>query len=441
MSLHFRLGLWLALSLLLLFVLHGLVTERAPRVTTEAYITTRLEHDAEWLMSGLNAQGQLTTAHIPAIFLRANSGHYFMLRQGEQAPQLSTSSAGRTLPTPASSGISRGVWDDGEPLLLLRRDLAQGGVLVVAESLRDLNAHLTQFRWRFLLISLGLFALLLLAQFALLHWALRPVRKLAHNGERLQAGELDRLPDPGMQELQPLSRAFNAVLESQARRLARSRHALADLAHGLKTPLAALQQSLHGVNDAVVQTSLARMEGIVQRELRRARWSAGVSPATPLLDIEQELQSLMQAMRLIYRERALNFVLSVPTGAQWSMDREDLHELCGNLLDNAAKWARSRIHLQVSRLDDDWLLCVEDDGAGADLATLNAGCLRGQRLDESQPGTGLGLAIVGEIVAAYGGELTFTQSAALGGLRVCLRFSPTRVAGAARGPDTAKTIT
>ena len=104
------------------------------------------------------------------------------------------------------------------------------------------------------------------------------------------------------------------------------------------------------------------------------------------------------------------------------MDREDLHELLGNLLDNAAKWARSAVYLHVDAEDTGWRVCIEDDGEGADLSLLNANWTRGQRLDESQPGTGLGLAIVGEIVAAYEGELSFTQSAAHGGLRVCVHL-------------------
>ena len=421
MSLHVRLGLWLAVSLLLLFVLHGFVTERAPRMTTESYITTRLEHDAEWLISGLNEHGHLTAAHIPAIFLRPNSGHYFLLRQAG-GELLSASSTGRMLPVPVSAGVSHGVWDDGEPLLLLRRDVPQGGVLVVAESLRDLNAHLSEFRWHFLLISLGLFVVLLLVQMVLLRWVLRPVRVLAQAGERLQAGELERLPEPAMRELQPLSHAFNAVLESQARRLARSRHALADLAHGLKTPLAALRQTLSPQSDPQALAAVARLEGIVQRELRHARWSAGSSPAAVMLDAEEELQGLIQAMRLIHRERGLRFELSVPEGARWRMDREDLHELFGNLLDNAAKWARSCVCMRVAGDDAHWRIWVEDDGEGADVTLLNAEWTRGQRLDESQPGTGLGLAIVGEIVAAYEGELNFTQSATYGGLRVCVRL-------------------
>jgi signal transduction histidine kinase len=419
MSLHFRLGLWLAIGLALLFVLHGFVTERAPRVITESYITTRLEHDAEWLISGLNEHGHLTAAHIPAIFLRPNSGHYFFLRQAS-TELLSASSEGRMLPIPAQVGVSHGVWSGGEPLLLLRRDLPQGGVLVVAESLRELNAHLTRFQWHFVLISLGLFVLLLIAQFALLRWVLRPVRELAQDGERLAQGELERLPEPAMRELQPLSRAFNAVLESQSRRLLRSRHALADLAHGLKTPLAALRQTLNPQSDPQALAAVARLEGIVQRELRHARWSAGSSQASSLLNVYAELQGLMQAMRLIHRERGLRFELDVPQGAAWRMDREDLHELFGNLLDNAAKWARSTVKLSVVAEDKLWRVRVEDDGAGADVALLNAEWTRGKRLDESQPGSGLGLAIVGEIVAAYEGVLSFAVSEALGGLCACV---------------------
>ena len=429
MSLYARLGLWLALSLALLFVLHGFITERAPRNMTEAYITTRLEHDAEWLLGGLGEHGHLSATHIPAIFLRANSGHYFLLQQ-EGRTLVSASSAGRVLPVPAQSGVSHGEWGVGEPLLLLRRDLPQGGVLVVAESLGDLNDHLAQFRWRFLLISIGLFMLLLFVQFALLRWVLRPVRQLAEDGARLQQGELEQLHEPAMRELQPLSRAFNAVLESQARRLARSRHALADLAHGLKTPLAALRQTLHPQSDPLALASVERLEGIVQRELRRARWSAGASSATLMLDVRGELQGLVQAMRLIHRERALDFSLRMPEEVRWRMDREDLHELFGNLLDNAAKWARSCVILSVTVEGAFWRVRVEDDGAGADIAALNAEWTRGRRLDESTPGTGLGLAIVGEIVAAYEGELVFRVSDALGGLCACVTLpQPPRPCG------------
>jgi signal transduction histidine kinase len=419
MSLSLRLGLWLAAGLALLFVLHGFITERAPRVMTEDYITTRLEHDAEWLLNGLDEHGHLTAAHIPAIFLRPNSGHYFALHQGER--ELNSASSGKdTLPLPIKAGVSHGAWRDGEPLLLLRRDLPHGGALVVAESLSDLNAHLAQFKLRFVLISLGLFAVLLVAQFVLLRFVLRPMRDLARDGARLQQGELERLPVPAMRELQPLSHAFNAVLESQARRLARSRHALADLAHGLKTPLAALRQTLHPQSDPQALAAVARLEGIVQRELRHARWSAGSSSANVMLDAAAELRALVQAMRLIHRERGLRFELNLPQTLMWRMDREDLHELCGNLLDNAAKWAKSVVILSVVAENSRWRIQIEDDGAGADVALLNAEWTRGRRLDESTPGTGLGLAIVGEIVAAYEGDLSFAASESLGGLCACV---------------------
>lgn len=421
MSLQTRLALWLALGLGVLFLLHGLVTERAPRKMTESYISTRLEHDAEWLLEGLSEHGHLTPGHVPAIFLRPNSGHFFLLRTASQT-LVSPSSAGQTLPVPEVEGISHGRMADGEPLLLLRRDLPHGGVLVVAESLRDLNDHLATFRSRFVLLSLGLLALLLLAQFLLLRWVLRPLRAVVQDSERLQQGKLEHLPLPAMAELQPMVTSFNGVLDSQARRLARSRHALADLAHALKTPLAVLRQTLGAASPPQALEAVNRMEGIVQRELRRARWQADGAQSLRPLNVRHELEQLLQAMRLIYRARGVQFDLQGSAGAPLRMDREDFHELWGNLLDNAAKWAQARVVLHLSESATELAICVDDDGLGADLAVLNAPWQRGQRLDESTPGTGLGLAIVREIVAAYGGELAFSRSEQLGGLRVCVRL-------------------
>jgi signal transduction histidine kinase len=441
MSLYARLAGWLGASLALLVLLHGFVTERAPRLTTEDYIATRLEHDAEWLTDALHIEAGrpwLEARLIPPIYQRPGSGHYYTLVLGEQT-LISPSSSGRALPMPPAPGVSEAAMPRApqtpahehghtaqghgeEPLLILRRDLPEGGTLLLAESLDDLQAHLAAFRTCFIALSLGLFLLLLGGQFLLLRWLLQPVKQLERDTKRLERNELQQLPHPRLNELRPLVRALNALLERQTRRIERSRHALADLAHALKTPLAALRQSLPSPLPAAAEAALQRIEEIIQRELRHARWSEPGSTGLTLLDAIPTLQELLQTMRLVHRERELAFEMRAPEHLLLPLDREDLLELFGNLLDNAGKWARRRVRLTLHAHPDAVLAWVEDDGPGADTARLNQDTPRGQRLDESRPGHGLGLSIVRQIVAAYAGSLHFSPSPELGGLRVEVRL-------------------
>lgn len=441
MSLYARLAWWLGASLALLVLLHGLITERAPRLTTEDYIATRLEHDAEWLSAALRLEDGrpwLETQLIPPIYLRPGSGHYYTFVFGGHL-LISPSSSGRALPMPKGPGVSEAAMprtpqapahEHGsaaqshgeEPLLILRRDLPEGGTLLLAESLDDLMAHLASFRTHFITLSLALFLLLLGGQFLLLRWLLQPVKQLERDTQRLERNELQQLPLPRLNELRPLVRALNALLERQTRRIERSRHALADLAHALKTPLAALRQSLPTPLPTEVEGALQRIEDIIQRELRHARWSEPGTTGLILLDAVPTLEELLQTMRRVHRDRELTFEMQAPAHLWLPLDREALLELFGNLLDNAGKWAKTRARLTLCPEKGQLMAFIEDDGPGTDIERLNQDTPRGQRLDESRPGHGLGLSIVRQIVAAYGGSLHFAPSPELGGLRVEVRL-------------------
>ena len=164
-----------------------------------------------------------------------------------------------------------------------------------------------------------------------------------------------------------------------------------------------------------MRQGVARIQEVVDHELGRARL-AGRSASTERFVPARELPDLVEVMRRAHAGRALDFQLQVPEGIAFPGDRQDLLELFGNLLDNAAKWARQRVVLRVEE-GEGLAFAVEDDGPGIPTERLGELSGRGVRLDEAVPGHGIGLPIVREIVDHYGGSLAFSRSEVLGGLR------------------------
>jgi signal transduction histidine kinase len=200
----------------------------------------------------------------------------------------------------------------------------------------------------------------------------------------------------------------------------RSRDALGNLAHALKTQLALL---VHASEDAALKAhpelhqrltgALSRIQALTDRELRRARLAGGALPGQQV-DIGAELERLVNAMRAIYADKPVQIELDVAPDAAFFGDAEDFVELLGNLLDNAAKYCRGRIYVGA-RVTAGLVVAVEDDGQGYHAAALETLTERGVRADESVPGAGLGLAIARDIAEGYGGALRLGRSARLGG--------------------------
>jgi len=195
----------------------------------------------------------------------------------------------------------------------------------------------------------------------------------------------------------------------------------------LKTPLTVLThvaEDDHLRHHPVLGQQMAEQVGLlrsrIDSELRRARVAGGRAPGA-LLDIPAEIEALAATLRKLYRDRNLDIACRVHPGIKFSGDREDLLELCGNLLDNACKWARSRVLVSV-RDDHPTVLTVEDDGPGCSPEDLSRIAQRGVRLDEATEGHGLGLAISRSIASSYGAELRFGRSQELGGFEVEVRF-------------------
>lgn len=225
-------------------------------------------------------------------------------------------------------------------------------------------------------------------------------------------------------ELEPLVAQINHLLAHTEDSLKRSRNALGNLGHALKTPLAVLlsvasseQLKDHPQLSKLLREQLEQVQQRLNRELNRARLAGETLPGA-LFDCDGELPGLLATLNMIHGEH-LDLSYRVPPGLQLPWDREDLLELLGNLLDNACKWADAEIVLSIGETPEGFRLAVEDDGPGIPESQRDQVFSRGTRLDEQTDGHGLGLGIVRDIVEVWGGVLLLQESE-LGGLKVII---------------------
>ena len=234
-------------------------------------------------------------------------------------------------------------------------------------------------------------------------------------------------------EVQPLIDELNALIDDRERAVTRALAASGDLAHGLKTPLALLSQEAdrtaaegHPELAENVRQQVDRMSRQVTYHLARARAAAfGASGAAPC-SVMNCAEALVRTISKLYAERALRIEMSVPADLSVRAHREDFEEMLGNILDNACKWAKSRVVLQAALLDGALVITVDDDGEGLPHNLRKVVLERGVRLDEAAPGSGLGLAIVRDLTELYGGTIFLDQSS-MGGLRVKISLPTSRL--------------
>lgn len=319
---------------------------------------------------------------------------------------------------------------DGATLLLVERGVrlnendGSAWRLLVAADEKLLAEPLARFDGA-LWLALGILALGLAAAAAVQVGAgLAPLRALRTALARVRGGEAQRLHGEFPQELMPLVDEFNSVLAHNAEVVERARTQAGNLAHALKTPLAVLANAADGRDDALARLVAEQVAGArrqVDWHLARAQAAAGRrsgarAPLAPLVD------GLLRAMRRLHAERGLDLAAGpLPAALAFAGDAQDLQEMLGNLLDNACKWAATRVEVAAGGDGEHLIVTVDDDGAGLAAERRDAVLRRGVRADERVPGSGLGLAIVDDLARLYGGEVTLADSP-LGGLRARLRL-------------------
>jgi two-component system, OmpR family, sensor histidine kinase PhoQ len=319
--------------------------------------------------------------------------------------------------------LSRGiVWDD-------LHGQAARFTFSVATNLETYYAQIASFRQQLVGWFAGVTLLLLLTLTLIMRWLSQPMRRLVREIKDVEAGRREQLSEHWPQELSAVTGNLNALLEAERMRIKRYRDTLGNLAHSLKTPLAVMRQSLQGVTPparSALDGEIERMSGIIEHQMKRAAASGGALLGQAPVDVAPIVMELRVALMKVYGNKDLLFENAVDPAAQFIGDRADLTELLGNLLDNACKWARSRVRIEA-RVDaqvssrNALHLVIDDDGPGIAESDRARVLLRGGRADEATPGHGIGLAMVHDTVALYGGTMQIDASP-LGGARFDLKL-------------------
>lgn len=434
-SIRNRLLIGAALVLLTFMAIAGWAVQRAHSDSVRSAHFARLQSAVYLLLAAaeLDAQGHLVMPPSLAEPRLALPGSGLYARVGNAARNeewLSPSSVGERLAFPRAPAV--GDWQSSEAGRFLAvaytvkwsvGSLEAPLALAVLEDRSAMEREIAAFTRTLSLWLGGASLLLLLAQTLLLEWALAPLAGVASEIRRVEDGEQPEVQGAYPREIATLTGNINALLRQERLRQARYREALSFLAHSLKTPLAVLRAARTGSSDLprLVDEQVARMDDIVQHQLARAASGTGPLFVAPL-PLHGVLERIRASLMKVYADKHLAIDLDVDAALAWRIGEGDAFELFGNVLDNACKWARSRVVVHASRVAGDLHVRIEDDGPGfSDTESVLQLHVRG---DEKVPGHGVGLAVVSELVTANRGELHLGRSAALGGAEVAFVLRP-----------------
>ena len=395
----------------------GLVLERFIR----GQIDQRLDAQIASISSALAADGdalKLITNVDSAPFDRPFSGWYWQVTTPTQSMR-SASLAGQDLAAAYAADGGRHI-GNGRPGRGNRQDIrrqelhfragaitiaGQSASILVSAPKSAMTGPMLQALWP-LGLSLVLLGLsLAAASIAQVRVGLRPLGALKARLEDVRTGRAAHIPPDQPAELRPLVGELNTLIDQNAEGLSRARLHVANLGHALNTPLATLELSLRGDRKSDERIALVReMQERIRHHLGRARTAVLAGPARARTDIAPHIADIAAALGKIYADKNLTFKSRIGADIAAACEPQDLDEMLGNILDNAFKWARTKVEISAAASEGKVTLTLDDDGTGLSDDKLPQALLPGRRLDESAPGTGFGLSITRELAELYGGE-------------------------------------
>lgn len=434
-----RLTLVAGLTLIVLLPLAAGLLSKAFREPVTHAFDERLHALVETLAGQIqmDAEGSLDRRrNFPdPLFSRIYSGWYWQIAQGDRLVDTSRSLWDTQLPIPAQAGAARGLSlvagprDETLRTAILRMSLAEDEtpvIIMVAGPQAHIDDEVTIFTRRLSIALAALGVTLFILLVVQIRWGLAPLRHMVSDLQAVRGGERPRLNALLPADLAGVAHAMNEVLDHQVALIERGRATAGNLAHALKQPLASMRMQLASdVPDlGRLRQAVQQMDPIIDHHLARAAAAGNVAGHYQRVSARDALMPLVEGMRRMYGGQGKVIRAVIPAKLTLATDPQDLQELVGNLLENAAKWSESMASLVFEGDALQWQLTVEDDGPGLPPEARDDVLERGARLDEKRPGSGLGLAIVSDLVSLYGLNMSLDDSP-LGGLRVVVSTART----------------
>ena len=360
-------------------------------------------------------------------FIEPYSGVYFQI-SGEGADTFPSRSLWdrRLRVSSGHQDIKIHIYDSNEfadePLRIAERDITLPGSRVswrfqVAQSREMIDAQIRQLRatlfWSFLALGVGLLILAALQTF----YGLWPLRRIRQDVAAIRSGAKTRISEDLPLEVRPLTEEINQLLAHSEEQAEEARRHAGNLAHALKTPLTVITNAATArapdLADTVCREAIV-MRRQVDHHLARARAIGRRASAHARATVWESVEAVQRAVDRLYEGVTVD--IAGDRKAQVRVERQDLDEMIGNLVENAAKYGGGRVFVTVELKEKAVEILVEDDGRGIPEQEREAIFQRGARLDTDKPGTGLGLAIVRDVAEIYGGRITLEESEDLGGL-------------------------